>query len=274
MCCWLQGKPDTGYPAGIRLFYPYSYGGLRIIMKRFFIIILLLIISYTVTTRATAKELNIPHLDRAIKLVKELQPENTSYKQRNGYVKWKGEDGADDYESHTDCSGFVTALLTRSYGFTPESFEQWLGNRRPLAKTYHEAIINQRGFKLIRSIAEVEPGDIIAVRYPGGTVNTGHIMIVSDILRERKASRPKIKGTGQWEIAVIDSSESGHGNTDTRYRENGTYGAGAGEGILRLYTDRKGRITGYTWSTYGNSEYYDQTVRPLVIGRLDLSGKR
>lgn len=243
-------------------------------MKPFFIIILLLAVSHAVTIHATAKELNIPHLDWAITLVKGLQTENTSYKHKNGYVKWKVEDGADDYESHTDCSGFLTALLEKAYGFTPDFFKQWLGRRRPLAKTYHEAIINQHGFKLIHSIADVEPGDIIAVRYPDGTGSTGHIMVVSDIPQERKASGPKIKGTGQWEIAVIDSSESGHGNTDTRHREDGTYGAGAGEGILRLYTDRKGRVAGYTWSTFGNSEYYDQTVRSLVIGRLDLSVKR
>ncbi|MDQ1330914.1 MAG: hypothetical protein QG578_1179 [Thermodesulfobacteriota bacterium] len=242
-------------------------------MKRFFIIILLLAISYAVTARSTAKELNIPHLDRAVTLVKELQPENTSYKHKNGYVKWKEEDGADDNESHTDCSGFLTALFEKAYSLTPDHFERWLGKRRPLAKNYHEAIVNRNGFTRIESIAEIEPGDIIAVRYPPGTRNTGHVLIVAETPRERKASRPEIKGTGQWEITVIDSSESGHGKTDTRYMKGGIFCAGAGRGILRVYTDLKGRFAGYTWSTFGNSEYYDQTVRPLVIGRPDLSVK-
>lgn len=243
-------------------------------MRRLLIVTLLLIIPTAFINQTSAEKARNTHLDWAITMVSQLQPENTSYKHRNGHVKWKGENGTNEFESHTDCSGFMTALLEHSYGFTPEYFEQWLGKRRPLAKTYHEAIINQNGFKIIQSIAEVEPGDIISVRYPDGTRNTGHVLIVAETPRERKASRPKIKGTGQWEIAVIDSSESGHGKTDTRLREDGTFGSGAGKGIIRVYTDRQGQVVGYTWSTLGNSEYYDHTVRPLVIGRLDLPAKR
>lgn len=214
------------------------------------------------------------HLDWANALTGQIQPENTTYKHKNGYVRWKGENGAVVYESHTDCSGFLTELLKQAYGFTPEYFKQWLGKRRPHAKQYHEAITTSRGFRNIRTIGDVEPGDIIAVRYPPGAENTGHIMIAAAAPLERKASKPIIEGTVQWEIAVIDSSESGHGKTDSRRRKDGTSGSGAGTGILRIYTDLKGVPAGYTWSVFGNSEYYDQTVRPLVIGRLDFPAKQ
>ncbi len=239
------------------------------VIRQVFIVTLLLIIWPAILSETSVKALEGSHLDLAKMLVKELKPENTSYQDKNGYVKWKGQNGANDYESHTDCSGFLTALLEQAYGFTPDYFERWLGKRRPLAKTYHEAIIGQRGFKHIQLIREVEPGDIIAIIYPAGSEYTGHIMVVAETPQGRKASKPKIEETEQWEIAVIDSDQTGHGKTDTRRRDDGTFRSGVGEGILRVYTDRKGQMVGYTRSTFGNSEYYDQTVRHLAIGRLD-----
>jgi hypothetical protein len=244
------------------------------IIRRVFIVTLLLTIWPTILIQTSVKAVERSHLGLAKILVKQLQPENTSYQHKNGYIKWKGQNGANDYESHTDCCGFLTALLEKAYGLTPDYFKQWLGKRRPLAKTYHEAIMNEQGFKHIQLIREVEPGDIIAIMYPAGSEDTGHIMIVAETPQGRKASRPKIEGTEQWEIAVIDSSKTGHGKMDTRRRDDGTFGSGAGEGILRVYTDRKGPVVGYTWSTFDNSEYYDQMVRHLAIGRLDLPAKR
>lgn len=213
------------------------------------------------------------HLDWAKILVKELLAENTSYQHKNGYVKWKGQDGADVYESHTDCSGFINALLERAYGLTSDEFEQWLGKRRPFAITYYTAIVNEQSFKRIELVKDVQPGDIIAIKYPDGSENTGHIMVVAETPRERKPSKPEIEGTTQWEIDVIDSSESGHGKTDTRRRSDGSFGSGVGEGVFRVYTDSKGQMVGYTWSTFANSEYYDQSARQLVIGRLVLQVK-
>src|SRR5690348_2642056 len=105
-------------------------------MKRIFITALL-IISLALLAQTPAKISRESHLDWAKILVKELHPENTSYQHKSGYVKWKGQNGADDYESHTDCSGFINALLEQAYGLTRDDFEQWLGKRRPLAITYH-----------------------------------------------------------------------------------------------------------------------------------------
>ena len=49
---------------------------------------------------------------------------------------------------------------------------------------------------------------------------------------------------------------------------DGTWDEGVGIGVFRLYTDNTGTIVGYTWSTYNNSDYYDQTTRHLTVGRL------
>jgi hypothetical protein len=232
---------------------------------------LLLVIAGATTAQ---RDLGKTPLDWARILVREVRPENTSYQHKRGVVKWKGEDGAAEYESHTDCSGLLNALLERADGLRPDDFEKWLGKRRPLAVDYFEAIQEQRNFHQITSARDVRPGDVIAIRYPPGTNdNTGHIMLIEDLPVRRKSSKPEVEETEQWEVSVIDSSESGHGRTDTRRQPDGSFGQGVGQGILRLYTKAGGQIVGYTWSTFANSDYYDQTVRQLVIGRLTIRRK-
>src|SRR5262249_43286345 len=77
-------------------------------------------------------------------------------------------------------------------------------------------------------------------------------------------------GTLQWELAIIDSSESGHGPTDTRHANgpNGKDHDGVGEGILRLYTDPAGTVVGFAWSTLSASKFKSPDDEHLVIGRL------
>lgn len=208
-------------------------------------------------------------LELAQTLVNGLAPENTSYQHKEGFIKWKGENGADTYESRVDCSGLLNDLLERSYGLTSRDFEYWLGKRRPLAADYFDAIKQQSNFRRILMIRDVRAGDIIAIRYPPGTnENSGHIMVIAGTPIPRKATKPEIDGTEQWEVSVIDSSESGHGKTDTRHKSDGTFGDGVGQGVLRLYTSRNGEIVGFSWSTLSVSDYYDKTTRELVIGRL------
>lgn len=215
------------------------------------------------------KKIGQTPLEQAQVLVNELQPENTSYQHKDGYIKWKGENGAEIYESRVDCSGLINILLERSYGLTSSDFEKWMGKRRPYAEDYFDAIVEQSNFRLISKVGNVQPGDIIAIRYPPGTnENTGHIMIVAGTPTLRKATKPEIDDTEQWEVSVIDSSESGHGKTDTRHKPDGTFGQGVGQGILRLYTTHDGQIVGYTWSTLSVSDYYDKSTRQLVVGRL------
>ena len=222
-------------------------------------------------SKGAAQQNKQTHLELARILVRELRPEDTSYQHKQGYIKWKGENGAEGYQSHVDCSGLLNVLFERAYGITPNDFEKWLGKRRPLASEYFNAISQQQNFRVITAIGNVRPGDIIAIRYPPGTNdNTGHIMIVNEVPSRRKSSKPEIDGTEQWEVSVIDSSESGHGKTDTRRKPDGSFGDGVGQGVLRIYTDSGNQIVGYTWSTFAVSDYYDQNTRQLVIGRLQL----
>ena len=215
-------------------------------------------------------------LEWATLLNQNVKPSDTSYQHKDGPVTWAGQAGAQSYASHTDCSGFINALLIQSFGLKPQDFQLWLNTRRPLAETYYKAIISQDGFTRIEQVGEMKPGDLIAIRYPPGYGgdNTGHIMVVAGLPQGRPPSKPEISGTEQWEVPVIDSSESGHGPKDTRYIETGTFREGLGQGTFRLYSQFSGKVTGYAWSNFTNSDYFDMTTRPLVIGRLDLAFQR
>ncbi|NBS89561.1 hypothetical protein EBS67_06105 [bacterium] len=137
-------------------------------------------------------------------LIKAVKPEDTSYIHKNNTISW----GVD--------------------------------SKAPLAKHYHDAIIHHRGFKEITKIDEVRPGDIIAIKYPPGSGNTGHVMLVAAVPLKRNPTEPLIKNSIQYEIEIIDSTSSGHGAS-----------------------------VGHTWSVYPTSKYYEMTVRNLVIGRIN-----
>ena len=81
------------------------------------------------------------HLADAKALVLHLSLENTSYGHGRGQVQWEPA-----CISHTDCSGFVDALLMHSYGHSREDFKRWFGSSRPTAHRYHDAIAQGIGF--------------------------------------------------------------------------------------------------------------------------------
>lgn len=228
------------------------------------------------------------HLEDALLLLKGLRLENNNYQHGKPTVTWKGVNGAADYESKTDCSGFMSKLLQHSYGdyFTDERFKQWMkesDRKRPLAEDFHSAIVTQKDFIQIKKITQVKPGDIIAIKYPDGEDNTGHVMLVTESPQEIEAKPPSIKGTKQWKVKVVDQSRSGHGTKDTRrikdpkiedvYCKKDKFYCGLGEGTMRIYTyedEENDSLFGYTWSRSETSPYYCPEERDLVIGRLNL----
>ena len=75
--------------------------------------------------------------------------------------------------------------------------------------------------------------------------------------------------TDQWDVPVIDSSESGHGKQNTRRRDDGKFNRGVGQGTMRIYTDADGKVAGYTWSDESVSTYRSKPDYDLVVGRLN-----
>ena len=131
-------------------------------------------------------------------------------------------------------------------------------------------ITKEIGFKQIKLIQDVLPGDMMAIRYLVRKDHTGHAMLVSGTPKKRRATNPLVQYTEQWEVKVIDAFLSAHGPTDARYRKGNDdrdHG-GLGEGILRVYADKEGKIAGYSWSTLSTSMFVEPTKEHLVIGRL------
>ena len=172
--------------------------------------------------------------------------------------------------SHTDCSGFVNHLLEHTDGLGESDLSRWFGSRRPTAERYHDAIAAGRGFAPVASIAELRPGDLIAIRYLVRREDTGHVMLVDGAPEPVDAQPPLVAGTRQWTVDVIDSSKSGHGPLDTRHAR-GTDGRdhpGLGRGTIRLYADGDGRVAGFTWSTLARSRFVPPEEEHLVLGRF------
>lgn len=209
-------------------------------------------------------------LSAAKELLQQVKPEQMEYKHKEPEVYWSSDPAKPAY-CRTDCSGLVIALLQHCYPqrYDDAAFRRWLGARRPTARRFHDAIVEQRGFTLIGKIAEAKPGDILTAKYQAGEENTGHVMLVAAAPKRMEPREPLIDGTDQWEVPVLDQTRSGHGPQDTRRMPDGKFRGGLGEGVFRVYTKPDGTTAGYTWSTFKNSKFHGGEDRIFAIGRFD-----
>ncbi len=220
--------------------------------------------------RADVADAVPPHLADARTMVAGIRPADNRYTYGNGSLTWKGEDGAVAFVNHADCSAFVTLLLEHSYHFTAKQVRQTTGSEHPHADVWHDAIRAGRGgLHEVTRLADARPGDILAVKFPPHTGDTGHVMLVDAPPVPHAASAPVEAGTTQWDLTIIDSTKSPHGPADTRRHPDGTAGTGVGRGTVRVYTAADGTVAGYAWSDSDQSEYRPQAERNLAIGRLD-----
>jgi len=210
-----------------------------------------------------------PHLVQAELIAHQIDQSHNEYAHKGCFIKWKGVDGATEYENRTDCSDFLDLLLEHTYHFTPQQMRGWTGHERPLATTWYETIRAGNGFEIITQVQSIRPGDVLAVKFPPGDVDTGHIMIAAGIPEPRPETAPVEPGTRQWELDIVDSSKSGHGKNDTRRLPDGAFAHGVGEGTIRLYSNTAGGIAGYSWSVLSGSNFEPATVKRIVVGRLE-----
>jgi NlpC/P60 family len=206
-------------------------------------------------------------------LVKNISSKNTDYRHKEIAVTWAGNNGADSWQCFADCSGFINSLLKQTYGWDDAYFKRWLGKNRPLAYHYFDAIVAENHFKQIHSIDEIQPGDLIVLKYSDRSEhedNTGHCMLVAKTPERCTAGPVTEPSTNQYEVTVIDCSKSPHGKTDTRYLNNGDEYPGLGKGVFRLYADRKGNITAYSWSKGRPKPGFDPYANPVVVGRISI----
>ena len=185
----------------------------------------------------------------------------------------------------------MNALLRYSdKRYTPKYFGQWMGERRPLAQHYYNAIKSNSGFKRINRIQDLLPGDLIILLAGQDTKpvqlegEDGHLMLVASTPEKIKPILPlESKGkkgdelNEQWAVWVIDQAKWGHGAKDLRNKsgEIGRSYEGLGKGKFRIYSDKGGQILGFTWSVSANSAYrvqgleHDPKAYQIIMGRLN-----
>ena len=204
-------------------------------------------------------------------IVAEIAPENNAYGSHPTYVEWSDAATGRSARNRSVCSSFASHVLGQSFGYTADDIDTWFEKRVPQAREYHDTIAGGRGFRRIIHVGAIRPGDIIAIAYPDGSHPTGHVMIAEGRALPRMSTPPIEPNTWQFELAVIDSANSGHGRSDTRSRPNGAWTTGVGHGNLRLYAADDDTVAGYAWSTSASSSYRSSKVRRPAIGRLDPS---
>jgi hypothetical protein len=202
---------------------------------------------------------------------------NNSYANSEQALSWPA-DGVGAYSSRADCSGYVTRSLMKAFAFTAEDIAAWVGSKGPSSARYHDNILFQNNFQRIQRAADVQRGDILAIKYLDKTGGgTGHTMIAAGKATKRAVdTEPLVDGTVQYELLIIDSTKSPHSTGDTRKgtAADGGDQDGAGLGKMRLYADAvSGQIVGYTWSLSSGSDYYTATTpvgdrRSLMVGRM------
>lgn len=230
-------------------------------------------------------------LNWAKRLVATIESKNNIYGSNPTYIKWKDVEGATVSENRTVCSSFITRLLKRTYGYTTSEIENWTGANNPKAVTYYNTITKQRHFQIINSVSDIQPGDLLAIKYsenaqsgededdpnvdknllsntqcPKRSSSTGHIVLIRNVPTVRKSWPPIQQDLTQYSLNVVDSSKSGHGCHDTRLLKNKSCSdkdawgnGGVGQGTMRLYVDQVGTISGYSWSLRSQSTYYSQS---------------
>jgi len=209
------------------------------------------------------------HIELARELLVTVKPENNKYIAYGPQgVRWKGDFFTSENVVNTQCVGLISAVLDRAKCPTVDiikSKTSWRGTL--LIDNYFEAINKGYGLTKIESLFDAKAGDIFMFRCRDACRNNegvidGHIAFVDEKPVQRAATRPIIENTLQWTLTVIDSSDTAHNITDTRYETKQT---GIGRGIYRVYTDLEGKPVGYT--TGYAFKYFPDEVRNLLFAR-------
>lgn len=199
-------------------------------------------------------------------------------------VTWGTPDDLTSWIAKARCSSFITWVLRHTYGWaTTDYFRQYFQDGIPEAADYRKAFTDGTAgprFRRIRKVADLQPGDLIAVDYNGSDPdNTGHIVLVRQVKGVYTGTGVK-SGETQYAVEIIDMTRKGHGvygqpsattHPDTRMVSNveGANFAGVGIGHMMFYaSDTTGEFSRYRWSSYGASEDYDVTARPISAARV------
>jgi len=180
------------------------------------------------------------------------------------------------------CASFVTAVLKRSCPWATDSyFQTHFADPSPEAADYRIGFDNGPGPRLrrIRRVADLQPGDLIAVDYNGSDpANTGHIVMVRQLKGVYTGSM-NFPGETQYAVEIVDCTSDPHGvyglasyqlYPDTRMVDDQSNFQGVGIGHMMFYaSDATGEFSRYRWSVNtGAARTYPVSDRPISAARV------
>ncbi|MFD4556385.1 LamG domain-containing protein [Streptomyces sp. NPDC058469] len=201
-------------------------------------------------------------------------------------LAWGTPDDPASWVARARCASFVTGVLKHTYGWAADDyFLQYFQEKVPEAADYCAAFLNGTAgprFQRVRKVADLQPGDIIAVDYKGSDPdNTGHIVMVREV-KGVFSGTADFTGETQYAVEIIDCTSDPHGvyaltnypkYPDTRMVSNvtGENLQGVGIGHMMFYaSDTTGEFSRYRWSVNSSKSTgtYDVTARPVAAARI------
>lgn len=200
-------------------------------------------------------------------------------------VTWGTPDDLPSWIARARCSSFVTWVLRHTYGWATDSyFTQYFQDRIPEAADYRRAFANGTAgprFQEIRKVADLRPGDLIAVDYNGQVEdNTGHIVMVREI-KGVFSGVADFTGETQYAVEVVDCTAEPHGvyalTNYPKYPDTRMVGLlaeeqfeGVGIGHMMFYASgTTGEFSRYRWSVNtARDKAYPVASRPVTAARI------
>lgn len=181
------------------------------------------------------------------------------------------------------CNSFLTSILKRTYpGWATDAFfTQYFGQPTPRARDYQQVWATGQvpHFQSVTHVADLRPGDLIAVNYVTDTGSgTGHVVIVRR-LKGVYTGNMTFAGETQYAVEIVDCTSDPHGVyglndyvafPDTRMPAAGIEYDGGGYGHMMFYaSDTTGAFSRYRWSVNtGSAATYTTDQRPITAVRL------
>ncbi|MFJ5306063.1 LamG domain-containing protein [Streptomyces sp. NPDC088350] len=201
-------------------------------------------------------------------------------------LTWGTPDDPASWVARARCASFVTRVLKHTYGWASDDyFLQYFQEKGPEAADYCSAFLNGTAgprFQRVRKVADLQPGDIVAVDYNGSDPdNTGHIVMVRE-LKGVFSGTADFTGETQYAVEIIDCTSDPHGvyalTNYPRYPDTRMVGGvtgenlqGVGIGHMMFYaSDTTGEFSRYRWSVNSakTGGTYDVTARPVAAARV------
>jgi hypothetical protein len=208
------------------------------------------------------------HLSTARVLVERTPAANNTYVLGGRFISLPGDSPSSTYAVRADCSGFLLAVFERSnypIQVRMEFLVPGVKRKRPRAEDFVLSIERESGFRRIRHVSDLRPGDLVAHAMINPedqreTNTTGHVFLVNSVPQRILGDRPLVAGTTQFSVSVIDSNDELLGSDDTRRLGRNDIHPGLGRGTIRLYSDEAGELVGWA-RTFQDARFYSYDPR-------------